>query len=188
VPEVVRRLTAQCIEHLRQLGQLPARAQYRFDGPQEGCTVQKTRTRVVRSLRYSEFEAKEVIRQQKFQGQSRVRRSEELAETVPNGSGHAYDLICHVGINTILNGFTLRDIQTDLQSLTPPMDVAISTLYEQQYRFYFHLGHFHEASTDRMRKYLEERGDVVWLVDGTLEPGSPVFFRPTGCQGGLYAC
>jgi hypothetical protein len=37
-----------------------------------------------------------------------------------------------------------------------------------------------------MKAYLKERGNITWLIDGTIEPGSPVFFGVKDAYGGLF--
>jgi hypothetical protein len=43
-------------------------------------------------------------------------------------------------------------------------------------RFLFYLGALHAQGAPELRAYLQQRGDYAWLIDGTLEPGTAVFF------------
>lgn len=138
--------------------------------------VQKVVRRTVISLQHGGFEAREIVRQQTQNGQLVIQRSALLAQTVASGGRYAFDLISHVGVESFLRGRSLKDIRQELIERQPSLDLPISSLWDQQQRFLFYLGHLHQKATPLLRQYLAERGQVTWLLDGTTEPGTPLFF------------
>jgi hypothetical protein len=103
----------------------------------------------------------------------------------PQGGRYAYDLIAHVGVESLLHGRKLEDLAEDLVALGIPF----SSLYDLRQKFMFYLGHLHRQSAPRIRDYLQQRGAVTWLIDGTQELGSPVFFGVKEAQDGfLLGC
>jgi len=46
---------------------------------------------------------------------------------------------------------------------------------DQQQKFLFYLGHLHAQAAPLLSKCLAECGSVTWMLDGTTEPGTPVF-------------
>ena len=138
--------------------------------------VQKIVRRTVVSLQHGRFRVRETVRQQTQSGHPVIQRSALLAQTVAPGGRYAFDLISHVGVESFLRGRSLQDIRQELIDRQPSLDLSISSLWDQQQKFLFYLGHLHQKATPLLRQYLAERGQVTWLMDGTTEPGTPLFF------------
>jgi hypothetical protein len=143
------------------------------DGPPG--LVQKVVCRTVISLRHGRFQACETIRQQGQPGAPFIRRSMQLADTVAQGGRYAFDLISYVGVKSYLHGRSLKDIERELIEQTPKLIIPRSSLWDQQQRFLFYLGHLHRKCAPLLREHLDGHRPVTWLLDGTLEPGTPVF-------------
>jgi len=176
------------VEHIRQAAALSDRQRLDFDPAREGLVagidcevpvpaspVQKVVRRTVVSLQHGRFQACEIIRQQTHNTDPVIERSVLLADTVAPGGRYAFDLISHVGVESYLCGRSLQDIRQELIDRTPTLDIPISSLWDQQQKFLFYLGHLHAQAAPLLRQYLAEHGPVTWLVDGTTEPGTPVF-------------
>ncbi|MGH9565861.1 MAG: hypothetical protein ACRD4I_07760, partial [Candidatus Angelobacter sp.] len=171
---------------------MPSHASYSFDrdAKQSGAEEQpliilKTTHRQVVSLRFSRFESQEVVRQERRQEGHVTHHSPQLAAIAPQGGRYAYDLIAHVGVESLLHGCKLQDLTADVAALQIPF----SSLYDLQQKFMFYFGHLHRQSAPRIRDYLQQRGDMTWLIDGTQELGSSVFFGVKDAQDGfLLGC
>jgi hypothetical protein len=151
------------------------------DGATAG-SVFKTSHRTVVSLRLGTFQAREIVR---YQDGERPRRSAQLADMVPPGARYGFDLIAHVGIESLLHGQSLDEIRKDLAGRPVPIDIPISTLWDQQRKFLFYLGHLHQQATGLIGRYLAEQGDTTWLLDGTVECGTPVFLGIEDAASGM---
>jgi len=173
----------QATQQIQQAACLPEGVCFHFDRHQEVAAgvqfpaaplggVQKTTRRTVVSLRHGRFDACETVRHQA--GPSGA-RSALLAAVVPSGARHAFDLIAHVGVQTYLHGRRLEDLREELAGRQPPLEVPLSTLWDQQQRFLFYFGTLHRQAAPKLREYLARRGSITWLLDGTLEPETPVF-------------
>lgn len=143
--------------------------------PVPASPVQKVVRRTVVSLQHGRFQACEIIRQQTHKTDPAIERSALLPNIVAPGGRYAFDLISHVGVESYLRGCSLQDIRQELIDRTPTLDIPISSLWDQQQKFLFYLGHLHAQATPLLRQYLAEHGSVTWLLDGTTEPGTPVF-------------
>lgn len=140
-------------------------------------TVGKTRRRKVVTLKYGMFHAREVVREKKTEyGQTQTVLSSELARLVAPGCQYGYDLVAHVGLESFLFGRRLEEIQKNLQGGSPSIYLPTSSLDELRRRFLFYLGQLHRQAAPALRESLDQSGDLTWLIDGTLEPGTPVFF------------
>lgn len=114
-----------------------------------------------------------------------TQHSPQLAKIAPQGGRYAYDLIAHVGVENLLHGRKLQDLAADLATLQIPF----SSLCDLQQKFMFYFGHLHRQSAPRIRDYLQQRAAMTWLIDGTQELGSPVFFGVKEAQDGfLLGC
>jgi len=182
VAALAQQLSQQAVDQLQGALQLAACPSYRFDSaqdlaPAEGRPgVQKTRTRRVVSWNYGPFQAREVVRAKAAEAGSSVRRSSALAALVPRGGAYAFDLIVHVGLQTFLHGHTLAQVQAQQLAHHGGLKVPVSSLYELKLKFLFYLGRLHQQAAPDLQAYLTQRGSISWLIDGTLEPGTPVFF------------
>jgi len=145
------------------------------EGPEPASPVQKVVRRTVVSLQHGRFQACEIIRQQTHRTDPAIERSALLPNIVAPGGRYAFDLISHVGVESYLHGRSLKDIRQELIDRPPTLDIPISSLWDQQQKFLFYLGHLHAQAAPLLRQYLVEHGPVTWLVDGTTEPGTPVF-------------
>ena len=147
----------------------------------------KTKQRTVASLEHGHFHAHETVRQHTTAtGQRTAWHSVELRRLVPRGCRYAFDLISHLGIETFLHGRSLQDVQRSLAERQPVIDVPFSSLWDQQHRFLFHLGQMHERAAPVIRGFLASQSHVTWLIDGTLEPDTPVFFGIQDAASGLF--
>jgi len=156
------------------------------DVPMQSRPVQKVVRRTVVSLQIGRFQACETIRQQTHIPDLATERSALLPELVAPGARYAFDLISHVGVQTYLRGHSLQDIRQELIDRTPTLDIPLSSLWDQQQKFLFYLGHLHAQATPLLRQYLAEHGPVTWLLDGTTEPGTPVFFGIKEAVHGIF--
>jgi len=183
----MQRIRQRAVERICQAAALSDGVRLDFDPAREGliagtdcqmpvpvCPVQKVVRRTVVSLQHGRFQARETIRQKTPTTDPRIERSVLLADTVAPGGRYAFDLISHVGVESYLRGRSLQDIRQELLDRTPTLDIPISSLWDQQQKFLFYLGHLHTQATPQVRQYLAEHGPVTWLVDGTTEPGAPV--------------
>ncbi len=189
---LVHELRDAWVADAQSAASLPAHASYSFDRDSQGCEttqppsiVLKTTRRQVVSLQFSRFESQEVVRQECCQDGYVTHHSPQLAMIAPQGGRYAYDLIAHVGVESLLHGQKLTDLAGDLAALGIPF----SSLYDLRQKFMFYLGHLHRQSAPRIRDYLQQRGAMTWLIDGTQELGSPVFFGVKEAQDGfLLGC
>jgi len=95
-------------------------------------------------------------------------------------------VVAHVGLESLLRGRRLKDIQHDLASKSSPVHIPTSTLYDQQQKFLFYLGHLHQQAAPRLRELLQgQPGGSTWLLDGTLETDSPVFLGIRDSASGI---
>lgn len=181
---------------IETLSQLPAEATYRFDNDVAACErsgsslpAHKLVPRTVVSLRLSQFQSREVVRKDREQRPTLWRHSPELEALVPQGQRYGYDLIAHVGVHTLLKGRTLQEIHDELLQHKPSLDLPCSSLYDVQRKFLFYLGELHRQAVPVIKEHLQQQGRVTWLLDGTLEPGTPVFLGLREAQEGfLLAC
>lgn len=141
---------------------------HRFDQAPHGTRVQKTTRRQIVTLELARFEAVEVVRTEPHEGR---RRGSTLADLVPKGGTYGYDVLAHVGCETLLRGRPLQAVAQEL-----PQPIPFSSLYDVQQKFLFYLGHLHRAATPRLAAYLHQRGGSTWLIDGTLERETPLYF------------
>jgi hypothetical protein len=180
---LANKLQENVIKELETLSQFPAPLRYRFDRPfnssesqQQALTVQKTSKRTIVSINFSTFQAKEVVREERKKDAISTHHSPELEAIAPRGARYAYDLIAFVGIRSFLEGRKLTEIQKELLNQRPFCHVPLSSLYDAQHKFLFYLGELHQQASAQLKAYLRERDNITWLIDGTLEPGTPLFF------------
>ncbi len=183
--ELVNILRSDVISEAETASRLPADAVYTFDSAANGqrlpraCPVQKTRTREVVSVQYCSFQAREVVR-----ARNTPRDSEEqitpvgsgLDSIVPRGQRYAYDLIAEVGRRTFLDGWRLDQLQQQLPCSTNGKPMPKSSIYDAQKKFLFYFGELHRQTAARQQEHIHSSGPITWLIDGTLEPGTPCFF------------
>ena len=176
---------------IESASQWPPGATYYFDREGDPDPVAcagsacKLQRRVVVSLRFARFEAQQVVRQRRQGGQTVLHHSPQLQALVPKGQRYDYELIAQVGQETLLEGRSLQHVQQELSDRRPGLDLPFSSLYDLQRKFLFYFGHLHEQAAPVLKDYLEQRGAVTWLIDGTLEPGTPVFFGVKEAQDGF---
>ena len=159
---------------------IPDGLRHRFDQPaEEGMRVQKTVRRQVVSLELLAFQAVDVVR---TTSDHQVRPSPQLAALVPKGGKYAYDLIAQVGMQTFLEGRELRAVAAELR----PLGIPFSSLHDITLKFLYYFGLLHrQYAAPRLRDWFEQRGRMTWLMDATLEPGTPAFFGILEPQNGL---
>jgi hypothetical protein len=138
--------------------------------------ILKTRRRKVVSLALGIFWAREVVRVADTSGGPQIFRSETLRRLVPPKCVFAYDIIVAVGIATLLEGTQLQELQRRWRQRSPALDLPLSTLWNLQRRFLFLLGAMHRQALPKLKEYLRQRGGYTALIDGTIEPPSPVLF------------
>ena len=162
---------------------------YRFEADSESLPVLKSRARHVVSGRHGPLIAVEVIRADPDHPAAKPQRSADLAHLVPARGRYAFDLIAQLGRQTFLEGQTLAQIQQALESQTPALHIPLSSLQDLKMKFLFYLGLLHQQAAPRLKAYLQKRARIAWVVDGTLEPGTPVFFGiKEAREGWLLAC
>ena len=175
---------------LETVSRLPPQAEYTFESPLEfegkKLFVQKTGHRSVVSLNFSKFQAREVIREKKEDGKTLTFHSPRLMSIVPSGAGYAYDLIAFVGRKSYLEGHKLKSIQEEIINQHGLPYIPFSSLYDLQRKFLFYLGEVHRQAAPRLKDYLQERGNNTWLIDGTIEPGTPVFLGIKEAYEGMF--
>jgi hypothetical protein len=175
---------------LKTVSQLPPQAEYTFESSLEfkgkKLFVQKTGYRTVVSLNYSKFQAREVIHEGKEDGKTLTFHSPKLMSIVPSGARYAYDLIAFVGGKSYLEGRKLKSIQEEISNQYGLPYIPFSSLYDLQRKFLFYLGEAHRQAAPRLKNYLQERGNNTWLIDGTIEPGTPVFLGVKEAYEGIF--
>jgi hypothetical protein len=146
----------------------------------------KTTRRTVVSLNHGRFQAHETVRQCTTpEGRQITQHSAEVGGLVPRGGCYAFDLISYVGVETFLHGRSLEDVRQSLAERRPSVRMALSTLWDQQQRFLFCLGQLHERSAPVIHGFLAGQPHVTWLMDGTLEPDTPVFLGVQDAASGM---
>lgn len=193
VAKLVNDLRKDIQEQVEINSQLPSQAEYTFDTllSSEEFTgkhlpVQKTGYRTVVSLNYSKFQAREVIRERREDGKTLTFHSPTLTAIVPSGARYAYDLIDFVGRKSHLEGCKLKTIHKEIVNQRGLPHIPFSSLYDLQRKFLFYLGEVHRQAAPRLKNYLQERGNITWLIDGTIEPGTPVFFGVKEAYEGIF--
>ena len=179
----MERLLDDLERELERASRLPEDATYTLDEKDNdgvdaasvGC-MQKTRFRKLVSARFGSFRAREVVREKKGEEASSAVRPSALTLLVPSGATYTFDLISHVGQKTFLEARTVLEVQTALKERRTPIHVPRSSLYDSKLKFLFYLGEMHRLAAPQIREYLQDRGDVIWSIDGTLEAGTPTFF------------
>ncbi len=159
---------------------VPSGICHRFDQPADEQTqVQKTTCRQVVTRELNAFAAVEVVR---TTGDCQLRHSPLLAGLVPKGGKYGYDLIAHVGVQTFLEGRCLQDIAARLR----PLCIPFSSLHDLAMKFLYYFGHLHrQSATPLLREWFEQRGRSTWLMDATVEPGTPLYFGLLDAESGL---
>lgn len=192
IAALVNKLREANRQQLETVSKLPAKATYNFDREilysettNQNLTIRKTLNRTVISLNFSKFQAREVVREEKKKNSTIVHHSPELLNIVPKGSCYAYDLIAYVGRRTYLDGMKLEQVQQELISQNSP-NIPFSSLYEAQLKFLFYFGERHHQMEPVLKDYFHHRGSMTWLIDGTVEPGSPVFFGVKEAEDGIF--
>ncbi len=177
---------------LRTAAALPPGVPYRFDRLSPiastsvaGLPVQKTTTRTVVTRKCPPFLAKEVVRTETQDGKTVVHHSPELEELVPRYQRYGFDLIAHVGLEYFLRGRMLTDLWNEFRIEQPTANTKFSSFYGLSRKFLFYFGEFHHRSAATIREFLETQDLIVWLIDGTLELGSPVYFGVRDAQSGI---
>ena len=186
---LVQDLCQQAIAQLQAAARWPGIPTYRF--PAEGAPgpVLKSRARTVVSARQGEFVAVEVIRAGPPGPESQPQGSAVLAGLVPRRSAYAFDLIGQVGVQTFLDGHTLAQVRQTLRSQRPAVEIPLSTLQDLKMKFLFYVGRLHQAAAPQIKDYFQQRGHLRWAIDGTVEPGTRVFFGVKEPESGwLLAC
>jgi hypothetical protein len=135
--------------------------------PNTGGHVQKTTRRQIVTLALNRFEAVEVHR---TDAEAALPSSAPLAHLVPKGGGYGYDLIAHVGCEAFLRGRKLESIAREFPQ------IPFSSLYDMQHKFLFYFGHLHRQLAPVFAERSRQRGGGTWLIDATIEPGTPMYF------------
>jgi hypothetical protein len=184
---LIQEIRRYSIEQMEQTAGLPDGACLDFDPADElselvenpteahNSHVLKTSQRTVVSLEHGRFQAREIVREETQNSRTVIRRSAQLAGLIAKGSRYAFDLIAHVGVESFLRGRSLQDIGQELACHHRTKSIPSSSLWDQQQKFLFYLGHVHKQATPILRQQMAEHRPVVWLLDGTIEPGTPVF-------------
>ena len=118
----------------------------------------------------------------------RLGRSPQLAEIVPRGQRDAFDIITHVGVEHFLHGRELKEISEEVRDPESRKEIPSTSLHEISRKFLYYLGELHRQSAPALRNFFQAQGGAVWLGDGTLEPGSSVFFGVKEARTGISLC
>ena len=105
---------------------------------------------------------------------------------VPSGARYAYDLIDFVGRRRYLEGRKLKSIQEEISNQYWVPYIPFSSLYDLQGKFLLYLGEVHRQAAPRVKNYLQQRGNTTWLIDGTIEPGTPVCLGVKEAYEGIF--
>lgn len=193
---MIQEIRHDSIEQIEQTAGIPRGVCVDFDpadelfepvaNPTDGQTsrVLKTSRRTVVSLEHGCFQAREVVREEIRDGRPELQRSARLTGVVAKGSRYAFDLIAHVGVESLLRGRSLQDIGREL-ARDPTKAIPASSLWDQQQKFLFYLGHLHKQAAPILRRHMAEHSPMVWLLDGTIEPGTPVFLGIQDAASGI---
>ena len=154
---------------------MPYDSTYNFDQEQDSSNIVKTTIRQkVISRAYGRFQGREKVRN--------FPKDTRLSSLVPKHANYCYDIISAVGVGSFIEGRKLSDIHQELQDRIPNFAIPYSSLYDQQRKFLFYFGLLHQSSMPLIQEYLASSGKIGWLIDGTLEPGTDVFFGVQDCQ------
>jgi len=141
--------------------------------------VQKTVRRQVVTLELSGFRAVDVVRTTSHR---QPQHSPRLAALVPKGGKYGYDLIAQVGRQTFLEGRGLQSVAAELR----PLGIPFSSLHDMALKFLYYFGLLHQHyAAPILRDWLQQRGPMTWLMDATIEPGTPAFFGLLEPENGL---
>jgi hypothetical protein len=141
--------------------------------------VQKTVRRQVVTLELSGFRAVDVVRTTSHR---QPQHSPRLAALVPKGGKYGYDLIAQVGTQTFLEGRGLQSVAAELR----PLGIPFSSLHDMALKFLYYFGLLHQHyAAPILRDWLQQRGPMTWLMDATIEPGTPAFFGLLEPENGL---
>lgn len=173
--ELVIQLQQQQQAALEQAAALPAQATYRFDTAAASQPVIQSYRRQVKSWQWGCFEAQTVVRSP-APATATAPPGAGLNLLVPKGGQYAFDLLAQVGLQSWLANQTLAQLQASLREHTPSLDIPQSSLYELSRHFLFFFGALHTQAIPTLREYFHQRGPCLWLIDGTLEPGTAEFF------------
>lgn len=191
LPALVVELGALLRRELDGACHLPAGLHYHFDRCSEDLSeegrprrVRKTLTRTVVSLSFSRFEATETVREETRDGVPFVLRSPDLEAVVPQKQRDAFDLIAHVGVEHFLHGRRLQDLWPEVCEDTEE-EIPFSSFHELSRKFLYYFGELHRQSAPLLRDLLNRQGANAWLVDGTVEPGTPVYFGVKEAHSGI---
>lgn len=193
LPTLLNELFEETTLRIQMAAQFPPNAVYRFDRDSSDSDshkqfeaestepywpAQKLLRRVLVSLRFSRFHSKEVVREQESkEGKTLLHHSPQLEAVVPKGHRYCYDLIAHVGLETFVNGRKLQAVHQELSDdERRRLQIPFSSFYDVQYKFLFYFGELHRQAATVLKEYLHEQGPITWIIDGTLEPGTAVFF------------
>jgi hypothetical protein len=180
IAELVIELSEQTRAAIGRHSRLAAGLCYTFDA-QPGAeltspqrpTVYKTTRRTVVSLRLGCFQAREIVRRVEHETPT---RSPTLAALIGKGMRYDYELIAHVGTRSFLAGQALGQLRQELADRSPAVEVPLSSLYDLRGKFLFLLGALHRQAAPTLRRVWDAAGRGDWLIDGTVEPGTPLFF------------
>jgi len=128
------------------------------------------------TLELDRFQAIEVHREQ---AAADLSDSVPLAHFVPNGGTYGYDLMAYVGCETFLQARQLQSLAQEFPQ------IPFSSLYDVQQKFLFYFGHLHRQSAPLLSEWFLERGGSTWLIDATLEAGTPLYFGIYEAQDNL---
>lgn len=85
----------------------------------------------------------------------------------------------HVGCETFLQGRQLQSLAQEFPQ------IPFSSLYDAQHKFLFYFGHFHRQSAPVLSEWFLRHGGSTWLIDATLEAGTPMYFGVYEAQDNL---
>ena len=141
---LVNELRDNAAQQLQRISDFSLQAHYSFDpgcspleSPKKTCCIEKTKVRSIVTLNSDRFQAREVVRREKINDKSTLRRSLELPMIVAPGQRYGYDLIAKVGCYTYLDGWIMEGIQEEICPFGPERRIPMSSLYDIQHKFLF---------------------------------------------------
>lgn len=141
--------------------------------------VQKTVTRIIYTLKYGSFVARETVMAcqngcRHPNGDTVIVRSEKLAELAPPGANFGYDIEVFVGKERFLNHAQREEIQEKLQASN--IDISTGTISALSHRFLAHLEELHYHNAPKLRVAMEADGGYPMHIDATTEDGKGTTF------------
>lgn len=150
-----------------------------FDTDQKICPldsqnlhVQKTYTRLIKSIGLGQFYAHTTVRYCKAHPELGLWKSKELDEIVPPDSNIAYNVIVEIGKLRFIENRQVIEIQW-LLFIKHSIEISISEIELLIDKFIFYLAAVHQESVPLIRAEIQAQGGYILHIDATCEGDSP---------------